>query len=114
MQRAQAAEQFVKTRLQEKSWRVLEQNVECAHVQVDLLARDPRGILTVVEVKCDSVVWGFGTGKKEYREAIMTRSQLKRLKRVCAILAQFEPVQLLFARVRGRQVIWLPVDGLTP
>lgn len=73
------------------------------HVQVDLLARDPLGVLTVVEVKYEGLY-----------QAILSKAQRRRLFRVCAILAQFEPVHLVFARVRPEGVILTPVDGLTP
>ncbi len=71
---------------------------------MDLLARDIEGILSVIEVKGDS--GGGSTG--------LSFSQLRRLQRVCQILSQYEPVQLLLAFAAGSEIWVSEVDGLTP
>ena len=72
-------------------------------VQVDLIMRDPRGLLTVIEVKSDGA-----SGM-----AHIPRRQMGRLMRVCGFLARWEPVELRLALVAGRRLRLLPVDALT-
>jgi hypothetical protein len=72
-----------------------------AHVQVDLLALDPNGIMTVVEVKSHSSM------------VRLSGQQRNRLMRVGQSLAARGPVQIVFAQVSDRDVFLLPVDGLT-
>lgn len=73
------------------------------HVQVDLLARGPDGVLTVVEVKMQTP---FG-------HAAVAWSQQRRLLRVGQFLAEFEPVQMRVAFVQKQTVSLLPADALT-
>lgn len=85
-------------------WKVLYHNVQCLGVQVDILARTPKGLLTLVEVKSQSL-----SG-----HAHLPLRQHQRLQRVSEHLAEFEPVQLQVAYVEGPRVRLVPVDGLTP
>lgn len=78
-------------------------DLRCVRVQVDVLARDPRGLLTIVEVKSQTA-----SGM-----AHLSRAQARRLERVSRAFAEFEPVQILLAFVSDGKVLLLPVDGLT-
>jgi len=82
-------------------WQVLYHNVLVAHVQVDILARDPKGVLTLVEVKLLSSM------------THLSQRQKRRLFRAAHVLSGYEPVQLVLALVSGGNVRLLPVDGLT-
>ena len=73
------------------------------HVQVDILARTPDGLLTIIEVKLQS----------RRNLARLPRAQLERLLRVADGLACLEPVELKLALVEGNKVRLLPVDALT-
>ena len=87
--------------LKSKGWRILYHDIHIAHVQVDLLALDPGGVLTVVEVKSHSTM------------VHLTWRQRARLLRVGQCLAAHRPVQIVFAQVSGQDVLLVPVDGLT-
>ncbi|NJL25559.1 MAG: YraN family protein [Calothrix sp. SM1_5_4] len=88
--------------LRELGWRVLYHDVRIAQVQVDILARTPRGLLCLVEVKARSEL------------SHLSLAQERRLRRIGGILAQFEPVEIWLASVsRDHKVALIPVDGLT-
>jgi Holliday junction resolvase-like predicted endonuclease len=72
-------------------------------VQIDLIARDPRGVLVLLEVKTQG----------RARLAHISRPQFRRLLRTCAFLSHWEPVELQLALVEGTKVLLLPVDALT-
>ena len=80
---------------------MLAHNCETAHVQVDILARDPSGVLSVVEVKSKSQLAHISFGQR------------RRLFRAASVLSGFEPVQLVLALYRDGGLELLPVDGLT-
>ncbi len=84
-------------------WTKLFHDARVMRVQVDLIMRDPRGLLTVIEVKSDGA-----SGM-----AHIPRRQMGRLMRVCGFLARWEPVELRLALVAGRRLRLLPVDALT-
>jgi Holliday junction resolvase-like predicted endonuclease len=89
--------------LMQRGWQIVEAGVEVAHVQVDILARDPQGVLTLIEVKSASHM------------AHLSAAQQRRLFRASSVLAGFEPVQLILALEDAGvgEVELLPVDGLT-
>lgn len=72
-------------------------------VQLDLLARDPSGLLYIIEVKAQSA---RGLAHLSY-------VQRARLIRICGFLAEFEPTELGLVLVEGQKVALLPVDALT-
>lgn len=99
--------------LRRQGWTILLHNVEIAHVQVDLVARDRAGHLALIEVK-------------SYSEAAhLPRAQARRLARVADYLSSYEAVDIFLAFVQGgtsicgeasmcgERVEILPVDGLT-
>jgi Holliday junction resolvase-like predicted endonuclease len=90
--------------LRENGWREIEHNVRCARVQIDIVARSPGGLLTLIEVKTGSPSGGF---------AHVSRTQMSRLARAAALLAESEPVEIRLAFVEGDKVHLLPADGLT-
>lgn len=68
-------------------------------MQVDILARSPSGVLSVIEVKSFNEV------------AVLGWKQRARLETVAAVLAEVEPVDLLVAVVdRAGFVLLLPVE----
>jgi hypothetical protein len=71
--------------------------VRVAHVQVDILARSPDGVLTVVEVKMASALAG------------VSWRQRRRLARVALVLAEYGPVELMVALVSGDEVQVVPL-----
>lgn len=78
-----------------QGWTILYHNVKIWRTQVDIVARMPCGVLTLVEVK-SQMPWNPGR-------------QLFRLNNVCTFLAEFEPVELRLAFVQDRRVTLLPV-----
>jgi Holliday junction resolvase-like predicted endonuclease len=87
--------------LKARGWRELRHNVRIGRVQVDLIGRDPSGILTLVEVKMST------------HYLYLTSGQQARLFRASDVLAEFEPVQMILATISGGHLRLLPVDGLT-
>lgn len=87
--------------LESRGWRILHHDVRVAGVQVDLLARDPKGLLTIVEVKSQSFLSHINWRQK------------RRLLNAGQVLAGVESVQLVLALVSGDDVLVLPVDALT-
>lgn len=94
---------WTEAELVRRGWAKLYHNVRVMRVQVDLLMRDPKGALVLIEVKTD----GFS------EMGHLTRGQARRLMRVCAFLAQWEPIELRLALVSGQALRLLPVDALT-
>lgn len=84
-----------------RGWKFLFHNVEVRGVQVDLLMRDPSGLLTVIEVKTGSEI------------ARLAKNQRLRLLRVTTFLGQFEPVELQLVFVSRANLRLVPVDALT-
>lgn len=98
-----AAEKQVCQFLEKRGWRDLRHDVRLFHVQVDILARSPLGVLSVIEVKM----------RTSSRVARLTARQALRLMRVTEALSLREPVELWLAFVEGKKVRLLPVDALT-
>lgn len=73
--------------------------MRCLHVQVDILARAPSGVLTLIEVKTSV--------------PRIARGQLARLRRVASFLAQFEPVEFRLALAGPGEVQLLAAEELT-
>ncbi|MBX3022514.1 MAG: YraN family protein [Bdellovibrionales bacterium] len=88
--------------LQQQGWSEILHDVTCARVQLDIVARSPRGILTIVEVKMQS----------PRAIAFLSRTQNQRLLRAASVLAQCEPVQLVLALVESSRLRLLPVDAI--
>ncbi|MFV0427875.1 MAG: YraN family protein [Arachnia sp.] len=65
-------EQFVADQLAVRGWEILARNWRCPEGELDIVARDPDGVLVVVEVKCRS---GLGYGSP--LEAITRRKVAK-------------------------------------
>jgi Holliday junction resolvase-like predicted endonuclease len=93
----------VQNRLKSRGWTALYHNVRLLGVQIDLLMRDPRGLLVLVEVKTQS----------PSRMASLGPTQARRLQRTCGFLAQWEPVEMRLALVSGEKLELLQVDALT-
>lgn len=88
-------------RLEELGWNILRHNIRVGGVQIDLLGRDPQGILTIIEVKSMSLLSGISWKQK------------KRLLRASLILGELEPVQFVLVQISQDTMQVLPVDGLT-
>lgn len=99
--RAKNFEREIAARLERAGWSVVYHNISVARVQIDLLARSPQGVLTLVEVKMPSVLRRLSVRQRQ------------RLMRAAAVLAEFEPVEMCLASVRGGELELIPVDGLT-
>ena len=80
--RARSFELRVCEYLKQKQWRVLYHDVQVMGVQVDVLARDPSGILHLIEVKA----------QRPDGLARLAHSQRRRLFRVCTFLSHWEPI----------------------
>ena len=92
----------IAARLNALGWRILYHNVSIVGVQVDLLARAPRsGVLRIIEVKSPSPMMRLSPRQK------------RRLFRASVALAEIEPVELVLITLWRREVLVLPVDGLT-
>ena len=89
--------------LEKLGWCVLYRGARIAGVQVDLLCRNPAGILTIIEVK----------GQSAGGLARISARQRHRLFRASGFLAEWEAVEMLLALVDGSKVGLLPVDALT-
>lgn len=71
-----------------------------ARVEVDFLARDPSGLLHIIEVKSSGML----------ARGIVSHKQRERLFRVARVLAEKEPVELLVLVVsQGGRVLKLPL-----
>jgi Holliday junction resolvase-like predicted endonuclease len=86
--------------LANQGWRILFHDCECAHVQIDVIARDPNGILTIVEVKSQTT-----SGM-----AYLPRRQQRRLERAASVLAQWEPIEIVLALVEDDKIVLVPVS----
>lgn len=89
--------------LKKLQWTILGHDLLCARVQIDILARSPTRVLTIVEVKSQTA----------RRLGHLTRGQFLRLQRASEFLAQCEPVQIQLALCESNRVLLIPVDGLT-
>jgi Holliday junction resolvase-like predicted endonuclease len=87
--------------LESRGWRILFHDVKVWRTQVDLIARSPNGVLTLIEVKSQSST----------ARAHLPHNQQRRLFNVAKLLAGYEPVELLLAFVQENHVEILPVDG---
>ncbi len=101
--RARTSELRTARYLQKLGWSLLAHDVRIFHIQVDLLMRQPSGLLTLIEVKTQT----------PSGVAHLNQKQFKRLMRVASFLAEFEPVEMRMAYVYEREIEILPVDGLT-
>lgn len=71
-----------------------------ARVEVDFLARDPSGLLHIIEVKSSGML----------ERGIVSHKQRERLFRVARVLAEKEPVELLVLVVsQGGEVLKMPL-----
>ena len=93
------AERLVWEGLTVLGWNCLFHNVFVSDVQVDLICKNPFGLLTVIEVKMQG----------PSALAHVTPRQKSRLMRVCECLSQWEPVELSLAFVEGRRFTIIPV-----
>lgn len=100
LQKSTVLEIAVCERLKSSQWKILCHNVSVMHVQVDILARSPSGLLNLIEVKSNTDVLH------------LSWSQRRRLFRAAAFLSSFEPVELQVAVIRRGHVTLLPVDGV--
>jgi hypothetical protein len=87
--------------LRVRGWRELRHNLRVGGVQVDILGRQPSGVLTLVEVKMST------------RYLFLSGSQRNRLFRAGTVLGAREPVELILATISQGRLYLLPVDGLT-
>lgn len=87
--------------LRSSNWKPLFHNVEIQGVQVDIVARDPGGLLHLIEVKSNTYVMHLSGAQK------------RRLFRVAALLAEYERVELGLAVPAGKGFHLIPVDALT-
>jgi Holliday junction resolvase-like predicted endonuclease len=71
--------------LSQNKWSIEAQHASIAHVEVDFLARDPQGLLHIIEVKSAGAL-AFG---------VVSQKQLKRLERAASVLALKEPISLI-------------------
>ncbi len=94
------AEQRVCLHLNQLGWTEILYDVSCQHVQVDILARSPHGLLTIVEVKMQG----------HLQLAHLSPKQRRRLARVACFLSQFEPIEILIAFVEPARIELLPLD----
>jgi Holliday junction resolvase-like predicted endonuclease len=101
--KASRSEQLVAAWLKRQHWTEIYPDLKCANVQVDLVARSPEGVLTVVEVKTQSA----------WQVARLSRQQALRLFRVAQVLAQEEPTQVCVAFVENGEIELVEVDALT-
>jgi Holliday junction resolvase-like predicted endonuclease len=68
-----------------KNWSIEAHRKKIAHVEIDFLARDSRGMLHIVEVK-SAGAWDVG---------VLSENQQRRLFNVAEILSLREPIGLL-------------------
>jgi len=81
--------------LRSRGWLVLYHDVKVWRTQVDIVARAPDGVLTLIEVK-SRLPWNPGR-------------QFFRLNKVCTFLAEFEPVEMRLAFVHAQGITILPL-----
>ena len=82
-------------------WSEIHHNLICFHVQLDIIARSPAGVLTILEVKMQSPL----------RLAHVPFKQKERLFRAAEVLAQSEPVQIKLVLIEPSHVQILPVEA---
>jgi Holliday junction resolvase-like predicted endonuclease len=94
------SETSAKNWLKSRNWSIESNRVRIAHVEVDFLARDPSGLLYIIEVKSAGAL----------ARGIVSYRQRRRLERVAQVLAQKEPVMLLALVVeKSGQVMTVPL-----
>jgi Holliday junction resolvase-like predicted endonuclease len=71
--------------LLQNKWSIEARHASIAHVEVDFLARDPEGLLHIVEVKSQGA-FAFG---------VLSEKQRRRLERAAQVLAEKEAVGLI-------------------
>lgn len=86
--------------LQRLGWEVLERNWRTAAGEIDLVCRDPEGVVVVCEVKSRR-----GTGWGSPLEAI-TYDKAVRLRRLAAAWARSRDVPVRALRVDAMGVLW--------
>ena len=84
-------------------WQLLFHDCEICGVQIDLIMRNPNGLLVLVEVKSQS----------RGRLAHISWTQMRRLFRAANLLSGYEPIELQLALIEGAKITLLPVDALT-
>ncbi len=87
-----------------RGWEVLDRNWRTAAGEVDLVCRDPDGVVVVCEVKSRR-----GTGRGSPLEAI-THAKAARLRRLAAVWARAQQSPVPALRVDALGVLWHP-DG---
>lgn len=97
-------EELAATYLTQRGWTVLERNWRTAGGELDLVCRDPDGVVVVCEVKTRR---GLGYGSP--LEAI-TAQKVARLRRLAATWAREQPAYVPELRVDALGVLWHP-DG---
>lgn len=97
--RGRRSEFQAKRWLVQNGWCILAERKSIAGVEVDLLARDPAGVLHIVEVKSKGAA-SFG---------IVSGAQRKRLERVALTLAAREPIELVALVCEGERVYAVPL-----
>lgn len=86
--------------LLQTGWSIEAHRVRIARVEVDLLARDPSGLLHIVEVKSDGSL----------PRGIVSQRQLQRLERVAKVIAEQEPIEMLVLVVtKTGQILKIPL-----
>jgi Holliday junction resolvase-like predicted endonuclease len=85
--------------LENRGFKLLKVNLKISGVQIDLLMRDPSGVLCVIEVKSEGAFL-FG---------VLSSGQKKRLKRAQLCLSSQEPTRLLVLIQSGAEFeeIWI-------
>jgi Holliday junction resolvase-like predicted endonuclease len=78
-----------------KRWTIEAHRKKISNIEVDFLARDPAGILHIVEVK-SAGSWAVN---------VVSKKQLKRLKMASEILASREPVGLVILVVMREKIV---------
>ncbi len=74
--------------------------MQVAHVEVDFLARDPKGILHIIEVK------SAGSASRD----VVSFSQQERLRRAALVLAARGPIEILILVVSGKRILQIPLE----
>lgn len=100
--RARHSEQRVCAWLGRNGWTEILHNQICYGVQLDIVARSPQGVLTILEVKMQTP-----SGL-----AHVTSRQRARLLKASAVLAQSEPVQLRLVLLSHARLLLLPLDSV--
>ena len=81
---------------------VLERNWRCREGEIDLVCRDPEGVVVICEVKARSGL-GFGTPLQA-----ITHDKVRRLRRLAAAWARQQDASVDTLRVDALGVLWNP------